>query len=158
MPCDHTADDLATIDGLYSYALALSRNHGAAEELVQETYVRAMRALSRLRPGSNLRFWLFTILRNVWLNQLRKRARGPHFIRIEDHDGRLADGMADPSTHAHDIYVSKIDAKRVQDAIERISFATSQLNEARQLEDTKLAFARTLHAISVPLSSTRQQA
>ena len=68
------------LDGLYSYALILTRNHAEAEDLVQETYVRAVGAMGRLRPGSNMKGWLFTILRNVWLNQLRKRRNGPQMV------------------------------------------------------------------------------
>ena len=60
------------LDGLYSYALVLSRNRTEAEDLVQETCLRALRAMARLRPDSNVKSWLFTILRNIWLNQLRQ--------------------------------------------------------------------------------------
>ena len=61
------------IDGLYSYALVLTHNHAEAEDLVQETYVRAIPAIGRLRPESNIKAWLFKILRNIWLNQLRRK-------------------------------------------------------------------------------------
>jgi len=43
------------LDGLYSYALILTRNHADAEDLVQETYVRALQAMGRLRAGSNIK-------------------------------------------------------------------------------------------------------
>src|SRR6201992_1555369 len=61
------------MNGLYGYALALTRNHAEAEDLVQETYVRAIAALKRLRSDSNVKAWLFKILRNIWLNELRKK-------------------------------------------------------------------------------------
>jgi DNA-directed RNA polymerase specialized sigma24 family protein len=51
------------LDGLYSYALVLSHNHADAEDLVQETYVRAMQAMGRLRADSNIKSWFFAILR-----------------------------------------------------------------------------------------------
>ena len=79
MPCDHDADSLVNIDGLYSYALVLTCDHPKAEELVEETYVRAMRVLSSFQAGSNQKARLFTILRNVWVNQVRKRRFGPQF-------------------------------------------------------------------------------
>jgi RNA polymerase sigma-70 factor (ECF subfamily) len=63
------------LDGLYSYALVLTRNH--AEDLVQETYVRAMQAFGRLRVGSNMKGWLFTILRNIWFNEFKKAEKWP---------------------------------------------------------------------------------
>jgi RNA polymerase sigma-70 factor (ECF subfamily) len=62
---------LEYLDGLYGYAMTLTRNQADAEDLVQETYVRAMGAFERLRPESNLKSWLFTILRNIRFNQLR---------------------------------------------------------------------------------------
>ena len=57
-------------DGLYGYAMVFSRDSGEAEDLVQETCVRAIQAIERLRPCSNVKSWLFTILRNIWLNRL----------------------------------------------------------------------------------------
>jgi RNA polymerase sigma-70 factor, ECF subfamily len=148
MSCDYDGDDLANIDGLYSYALALTRSYAAAEDLVQETYVRAMRALSRLRPGSNLRAWLFSIMRNVWLNQLRKRARDPCFIRIEACDGRLADGVAGTSTDAHDIYVRQIEARRVQGAILRLPVSLQEVVWLRAYKD--LSYREIAGALDCP--------
>ncbi len=56
------------LDGLYSYALVISHNPTDAEDLVQETCARAIRAMGSLRPDSNVKSWLFTILRNIWLS------------------------------------------------------------------------------------------
>ena len=58
-------------DGLYSYVLVLNRNHAEAQDLVQETCVRVLLAMGRL-PAGNTKGWLFRILRNIWLNQLRE--------------------------------------------------------------------------------------
>src|SRR6202051_439570 len=88
------------LDGLYSYAMVLSRNHAEAEDLVQETYVRAIQAMGRLRAGSNMKSWLFTILRNIWFNQLRKRRNGPQMVEIEVEDG-LANYIEEPSKDSH---------------------------------------------------------
>jgi RNA polymerase sigma factor (sigma-70 family) len=52
--------------------MAMARNQAEAEDLVQDTYLRALPTSDRLGPDSNLKVWLFTILRNVWLNRLRK--------------------------------------------------------------------------------------
>jgi RNA polymerase sigma-70 factor, ECF subfamily len=135
MPCDHDADDLADIDGLYSYALALIRNHAEAEDLVEETYVRAAGALSSVRAGRNLRAWLFSILRNVWLNQLKKRVPASHFIRIEDYDGGLADETAETSTDAHDICVVEIEARRVRGAIQELPIRSREVILLREHVD-----------------------
>ena len=79
------------LNGLYNYAMVLTRNHAEAEDLVQETYVRALQAMSRLRPDSNIKSWLFKILRNVWLNQLRKLRTGPRIVSVDAEDGSAVD-------------------------------------------------------------------
>ncbi len=56
----------------------MTRNRAEAEDVVQETYLRAFRAFDRFDPGSNCRAWLFTILRNVFLNRQRGRDREVH--------------------------------------------------------------------------------
>jgi len=63
---------LGWLDGLYGFALSLSRDASVAQDLVQETYVRALGARRKADPESNLRVWLFVILHNVWRNQIRR--------------------------------------------------------------------------------------
>ena len=74
---------LQYLDGLYGYAMTLARNQAEAEDLVQETYLRAMSACERLRPGSNLKSWLFTILRNIRLNQIRDNRSKPRSVETD---------------------------------------------------------------------------
>src|SRR5438132_7626500 len=69
------AEALATVDSLYRTALRLTRVPADAEDLVQETYLKAFRAADRFEPGTNLRAWLFTILHNTARNRARDRAR-----------------------------------------------------------------------------------
>ena len=65
---------LASIDSLYRTALRLTRVPADAEDLVQDTYLKAFRAADTFETGTNLRAWLFTILHNHFLND-RRRAR-----------------------------------------------------------------------------------
>src|SRR5262244_2466992 len=69
------ADALASLDSLYRTALRLTHRPADAEDLVQETYLKAFRSADRFEPGTNLRAWLFTILHNTALNRARDRAR-----------------------------------------------------------------------------------
>src|SRR5580692_3029419 len=110
---------LQYIDGLYSYALVLARNRSDAEDLVQETYLRAMRAMGRLRAGSNVKGWLFTILRNIWLNQLRQRHVAQE-VPVIDLDQYTAEAPSGISEDPHSLLVSKIDREQVQDAIQQL--------------------------------------
>jgi RNA polymerase sigma-70 factor, ECF subfamily len=68
-------DALAAIDSLYRTALRLTHDRADAEDLVQETYLKAFRAADRFLPGTNLKAWLFTILHNTARNRARDRAR-----------------------------------------------------------------------------------
>ena len=63
---------LVHLDALYRSALRLTHNRAEAEDLVQETCLRAFRSFHRFNPGTNCRAWLFTILRNAFLNGLRR--------------------------------------------------------------------------------------
>src|SRR5690349_11987912 len=69
------AEALASLDSLYRTALRLTRVPADAEDLVQETYLKAFRAADSFKPGTNLRAWLFTILHNTARNRVRDRAR-----------------------------------------------------------------------------------
>jgi RNA polymerase sigma-70 factor (ECF subfamily) len=63
------------LDALYRVALRLTQNRAEAEDVVQEACLRAFRAFHRFNPGTNVRAWLFTIARNVFLNRLRREGR-----------------------------------------------------------------------------------
>ena len=89
------ADALACIDALYRTALRLTRVPADAEDLVQETYLKAFRAETRFEPGTNLKAWLFTILHNTARNRVRDRAREAVTFDSETVD-RAVDGPPDP--------------------------------------------------------------
>jgi RNA polymerase sigma-70 factor (ECF subfamily) len=84
---------LASIDGLYRTALRLTRTPADAEDLVQETYLKAFRAADQFEQGTNLRAWLFTILHNTWRNRARDRARSAVVEVDSDVVERAADAL-----------------------------------------------------------------
>jgi RNA polymerase sigma-70 factor (ECF subfamily) len=75
---------LSHADQLYRVALRRSGSQQAAEELVQEAYLRAFRGWRGYRPGTNLAAWLATILRNAFLDEARKQSRRPTQESIDD--------------------------------------------------------------------------
>ena len=74
---------LAYADTLHNLARYLTRNAADAEDLVQETYARALRAADRFTPGTNLKAWLFTILRNTYMSQYRRQRNDPSVRGLE---------------------------------------------------------------------------
>jgi len=107
-------------DGLYGYAMVLSRDRTEAEDLVQETCVRAIQAIKSLRPDSNVKSWLFTILRNIWLNQLRRRRAAPKMVELDGEDSTAQSAVA-ASKDPYALYVSKVEREQVREAIQQLS-------------------------------------
>jgi RNA polymerase sigma-70 factor (ECF subfamily) len=82
---------LPFLDQLYSAALRMTRNPADAEDLVQETFVKAFAAFHQFEEGTNLKAWLYRILTNTFINNYRKRQRQPQESGSEDvEDWQLA--------------------------------------------------------------------
>jgi RNA polymerase sigma-70 factor, ECF subfamily len=116
----HTIDAVCYIDELFSYAIVLTRDPVEAEDLVQETYARALKALGSLRADSNVKTWLLTILRNVWLNQLRRRHAVPDTIQM-DMDESSANIAVEIPKDPYALHVSKVERQQVREAIQQLS-------------------------------------
>ena len=90
-------DILATLPRLRAFAISLSGKVDRADDLVQETLLRALSNINSFEPGTNLQAWLFTILRNQFRSEYRKRRR-----EVEDVDGRYAENLTTaPQQQSH---------------------------------------------------------
>ncbi|MEJ0096983.1 MAG: sigma-70 family RNA polymerase sigma factor [Bauldia sp.] len=88
---------IATVPRLRAFAMSLSGNVDRADDLVQETLVRALANIDSFQPGTNLTAWLFTILRNHFRSEYRKRRR-----EVEDVDGRHTESLkSQPAQMGH---------------------------------------------------------
>jgi RNA polymerase sigma-70 factor, ECF subfamily len=80
------AEALPHLRSLYGTAYRMTRNAHDAEDLVQETCLRAFRAFDRYEPGTNIRAWLFTILYRLRADAVRKIMRGQRSVELEESD------------------------------------------------------------------------
>jgi RNA polymerase sigma-70 factor (ECF subfamily) len=80
------SEALTFLDALYRTALRMTRSEADAEDLVQETYIKALRFREQFTPGTNLKAWLFRILTNTFINTYRRRQTQPEFTELEDVD------------------------------------------------------------------------
>lgn len=120
---------LSHIDALYGYAMTLTRNSTEAEDLVQETYLRATSAANHPQLSDNLKAWLFVIMRNAWLNQVRHNQSGPRFVELEPNE-QTEDARGNP----HVVYLRKLEREQVRDAIGKLPEAYREIVVLRDIE------------------------
>ncbi|MEL7121582.1 MAG: sigma-70 family RNA polymerase sigma factor [Bacteroidota bacterium] len=75
---------LPQLDSLYTFSYHLTYNEEDANDLVQETYLKAFRFIERYEEGTNAKAWLFKILKNIFINQYRKKTKQPTQIDIDE--------------------------------------------------------------------------
>jgi RNA polymerase sigma-70 factor (ECF subfamily) len=119
---DRTAIPL--LDTIYGGALRLTRNPADAEDLVQETFLRAYNAFHQFEPGTNLKAWLYRILTNTYINSYRKQQRTPQSLPTEDiDDASLYQQMASSSQGGdtpESILLERIPDEEVRAAIDAL--------------------------------------
>jgi RNA polymerase sigma-70 factor (ECF subfamily) len=145
------AEALASVDSLYRTALRLTRVPADAEDLVQETYLKAFRAADRFEPGTNLRAWLFTILHNTARNRARDRARDAVTIDSETVD-QAADGpsygRATPVPSPEALLLRQTLAPELQAAIDELPDAFRQAVWLRDVEE--FSYAEIADMLNIP--------
>ena len=100
---------LVALPRLRAFAISLCGNVERADDLVQETMLRAFAHLDQFEPGTNMSAWLFTILRNLFRSEYRKRRR-----EVEDVDGSLAESMVSQPEQAGRIEFKELQAALAQ--------------------------------------------
>src|SRR5437773_6622404 len=156
LPPAFEAEALAYLDSLYRSALRLTRVPADAEDLVQETYLKAFRAAGRLEPGTNLRAWLFTILHTTARNLARDRARDTVAVDSEFVD-RAADGppvggaSAGRAETPETLLLRDTLAPDVQAAIDALPDAFRQAVWLRDVEE--FSYAEIAEMLSIPVGT-----
>jgi RNA polymerase sigma-70 factor (ECF subfamily) len=101
---------LGAVPSLRAFAISLSGNVDRADDLVQETLLRAIANIDSFQPGTNMSAWLFTILRNHFRSEYRKRRR-----EVEDADGHYADTLK-----SHPDQISQVEFREFREALAQL--------------------------------------
>jgi RNA polymerase sigma-70 factor, ECF subfamily len=117
------AEALPLLSGMYSAALRLTRNASDAEDLLQETFLRAYRGFHQFQEGTNLKAWLYRILMNTFINSYRKKQREPRTISDDEVEdwylySRMADEGLEPS--AETSVIESLPDEDVQEALQSL--------------------------------------
>jgi RNA polymerase sigma-70 factor, ECF subfamily len=149
------ADALASLDSLYRTAVRLTHSPADAEDLVQETYLKAFRAAGQFKPGTNLRAWLFTILHNTARNRARDLAR-EHVDVDSDAVERAAgeNGAGPPSLSAdtpETILLRETLTPDLQTALDALPPAFREAVWLRDVEE--FSYAEIAEMLSIPVGT-----
>src|SRR4051794_5744303 len=141
---------LSYIDSLYGTAMRLTRRPADAEDLVQDTYLKAFRAWRQFQRGTNLKAWLFTILHNTYRNVRRHDVRNPVDVDSEAVD-RAADGNAGESDTPEQLLSRATLDADLQAALDALPDAFRQAVWLRDVEE--LSYAEIARVLDVPIGT-----
>ena len=151
-----TRDTLPLLDSLYASALRMTRNPADAEDLVQETMLRAYRSFDRFEEGTNLKAWLFRIMTNAYINTYRKKQREPKKVSADE----IEDFDLYQELKNHDDQFSQtperivLDSLVDSDIIEAIDDLPEQFRLAVVLSDVEgFSYAEMAEIMDVPLGT-----
>ncbi len=144
-----SAEALSYIDSLYGTAMRLTRRPAEAEDLVQETYLKAFRAAGQFERGTNLKAWLFTILHNTFRNMRRHDARNPVDVDSEAIE-QAADRSAQDQTPEQILTRATLDAD-LQAALDALPDAFREAVWLRDVEE--FSYAEIADMADVPIGT-----
>ena len=147
---------LAHLDALYRTGLRMTRSAADAEDLVQETYVRAFRFREQFKPGTNLKAWLFRILTNAFINAYRKRAARPETTELADVEEtvlykRMSErGAASTVSEPERELLSKVVSTEVTEALEALP---EKLRTTVLLDVEGFSYREIAEMLGIPLGT-----
>jgi RNA polymerase sigma-70 factor (ECF subfamily) len=150
---DAFADEVLTyLEPLFATAMRLTRHRADAEDLVQDTLVRAFRSADRFTPGTNLKAWLYTILHNAWRNRRRDASRDPVEADSDrvDEAASLPGGPAELDTPERLLLRDTLDAD-LQAALDGLPDAFRQAVWLRDVEE--FSYAEIAGMLGVPVGT-----
>jgi RNA polymerase sigma-70 factor, ECF subfamily len=146
------AEVLAYLEPLYATALRLTRNRADAEDLVQDTFVKAFRFTDRFERGTNLKAWLYTILHNTWRNRRRDASRETVEVDSErvEQAGTRPDGPIAFDTPERILMRATLDAD-LQAALDALPDAFREAVWLRDVEE--FSYAEMAEMLGIPIGT-----
>ena len=149
---------LEHLDGLYGYALHLCRDLDDASDLVQETYAKALKSSSQYTLGTNARAWLFAIMRNTHLNEMRSRTRKPVGLAGEWIEELSRRDVSELHKYGPDPGVSFMDNLLRRDIEEALESLPGTFREAVVLCDVQgMSYSEISSVLDVPIGTVRSR-
>ena len=144
-----TTEALSYVDSLYGTALRLTRRPADAEDLVQDTYLKAFRAAHQFQRGTNLKAWLFTILHNTFRNIRRHDGRNP--VDVDSETVELAADVAGAQQTPEQLLTRATLDADLQSALDDMPDAFRQAVWLRDVEE--FTYAEIAAMLGVPIGT-----
>lgn len=141
---------LAHIDSLYRTALRLTSNPADAEDLVQDTYLKAFRSAEQFEPGTNLKAWLFTILQNTFLNRRRRAVREPIAVEPGEMD-RVSASLSPEAANPEQLLLRETLDTDLQAALDALPERFRQAVWLRDVEE--FSYAEIASMLDIPIGT-----
>lgn len=154
---EFTTSALPHMDQVYTASLYLTRNKEEAEDLLQETFLRAYRFWHQFTPGTNCRAWLMTILHNTFKNRYRERYREQQTVEFDEtllepaDEARAGIYRASPET----IVLSQLLDTEVQEALQRLPLGFLEVIVLVDIQE--LTYEEAASAIGCPIGTIRSR-
>ncbi|GAB4469161.1 MAG: hypothetical protein OHK0029_41710 [Armatimonadaceae bacterium] len=152
---------LPHLDALYRTAVSMTKNAGDAEDLVQETYLRAYQFFSQFQGGTNARAWLFRIMTNLYINSYRRRTREPERVSYDELEdfylyNRLSDAQSSSSGMSpEEIVIQQVQGDAIRAAIDKLP---EEYRETVVLADiNEFSYQEISEILEIPIGTVRSR-
>jgi RNA polymerase sigma-70 factor (ECF subfamily) len=148
---------LVHLDLLYNTAVQMTRNVPDAEDLVQETFVKAYRFFDKFKRGTNCKAWLFKIMKNNFINAFRKRSREPVRVDFEQIEARLEaePTVVAPETAEPGRFFEELLEDEVKEALDQLPFEFRMVTILSDIEG--FSYQEIAEVMDCPIGTVRSR-